>query len=470
MLAALRRPATSRFFAFLLRSRGAGGGSWWRVPRLNPLTAMLGLVLVALVLPLIVATSTDGALEVHRNPVLCAARASRGLARLPREPRADAPTQCDGWKELQSALGSDFQLDGYPLGKTPVAQWPQGFFGLLAGPLLVVHSLTLQLGSAGYTELSKPVVVDLGGWSPSSLRGGARRTTAFDRRRTDHTMETFWLPILRQLLPLVERLTLRGFGPELSLQTYVGSYGPQGWLRLELHQGAYPPAFQDIIPDATVLEMASLHDARWASAPAECATNQGLDVPTEAVAEALRSTDANGYFGSKSGVAARIPYACMWRASVDALISDPERVVFFTAGSGVEVLVAKRNLEIAGAEIVYPEEYISDRPNNLLQSTTSGGVSASLNSSTNPFFDSSGGTWQMQFFDLNDPCPLRKGRIGANGEVAQWEDSPCTIESGRAGASATHWLLGGRSYHLMAFRRRSTSLGAETPVCESDEK
>ncbi len=297
-----------------------------------------------------IASSTDSvpssALPAHRNPVLCVPRSSRGLADGNRQPRADVP--CDGWGELRSVLGSDFQLDGYPLGKTPVAQWPQGFFGLLAGPLLAVHSLTLQLGSAGYAELATPVVIDLGGWSPSSLRGGARRTTTFDRRRTDHTMETFWVPVLRKLLPLVERVTLRGFGPELSVRTYVGSYGPQGWLRLELHQGPYPPTFQGIIPNATVLEMAALHDARWSSSPAQCATNQGLDVPSEAIAEALKSTEANDYFETNNGVPARIPYACMWRASIDALLSDPERVVFFTAGHGVEVLVAKRNLEIAG--------------------------------------------------------------------------------------------------------------------------
>jgi hypothetical protein len=215
--------------------------------------------------------------------------------------------------------------------------------------------------------------------------------------------------------------------------------------------------------------MAALHDARWSSSPAQCATNQGLDVPSEAIAEALKSTEANDYFETNNGVPARIPYACMWRASIDALLSDPERVVFFTAGHGVEVLVAKRNLEIAGAEVIHPEEYVTGC-SDLPPIARNDGALASLNSTTNPFYDPSGGTWQMQLFDLDDPCPVVKGRVGANGEVAQWEDSPCTIESGRAGATAAFRLLGGRSYHLVAFRGRSSSRDAEAQVCASDAK
>ena len=76
---------------------------------------------------------------------------------------------------------------------------------------------------------------------------------------------------LRRLLPSVERVAVRGIGPEAP-SLAATAMRPDGWLTLELVNGVYaPPA---VAADVTLLENSGMHDDLWPS-DGGCVSDKG---------------------------------------------------------------------------------------------------------------------------------------------------------------------------------------------------
>lgn len=158
---------------------------------------------------------------------------------------------------------------------------------------------------------------------------------------------------LRRLLPLVESVTVRGYGPEAP-PVGLTPLRDDGWLSLELHPGLYTrpsvPA-----PTITLLENSGLHDGGFWPSDGDCISDKGCLCTTEgcvsnrslAVAEQRQFVGAHGSgMWSTDGV----PLSCYWRATIE-LLRDSGRPVFATSYQSHEHMVAVENVQSVGARI-----------------------------------------------------------------------------------------------------------------------
>ena len=216
--------------------------------------------------------------------------------------------------------------------------------------LTIVDALRLALGDGAYRVRRAPVVVDMVGWAfhwmPRREEDGTSHTMGvlpWDgalQRSTRRFWGTRIGDVLRAMLPLVERVTVRGYGPEAPLVEET-PMRDDGWLRLELHPGPYS-RMSEPPPTLTLLENSGMHDDLWPS-DGGCISDKG-DFPSFSHAELHRRITS----GSTEGVG----LGCFWRETVE-MMRDSGRLIFATSYSSHEHLAAVTNLLGIGAEIVH---------------------------------------------------------------------------------------------------------------------
>lgn len=139
--------------------------------------------------------------------------------------------------------------------------------------LTIVDVLRRTLGDAAYAARTEPVVVDMVGWA-------FHWTVREEVDGTSNTVEVatwdaglqratrlFWGAqiggALRRMLPLVESVTIRGYGPEAPAVART-TLREDNWLHLELYTGIYD-RLSEPAPSLTLLENSGMHDDLWPS-------------------------------------------------------------------------------------------------------------------------------------------------------------------------------------------------------------
>ena len=214
--------------------------------------------------------------------------------------------------------------------------------------LTIADTLRLTLGDQAYAERTAPVTVDMVGWAfhwtaREEVEGTSNtiEVAAWDATLQRETRLRWGAHIggaLRRLLPRVEAITVRGYGPEAPRVNRT-ALRADGWLSLELYPGVYD-RLSEPPPTLTLLENSGMHDDLWPS-DGGCVSDKG-ELPRTSAAELARRT-ANG---ETEGVG----LGCLWRATVE-LLRDSGRLVWATSYSSHEHLAAVGNLRAVGARI-----------------------------------------------------------------------------------------------------------------------
>ena len=225
----------------------------------------------------------------------------------------------------------------------------------LTTALTIVEILRTTLG-ADYASRTAPVTIDVIGWAfhwtERAEVEGTSNTVEVSVWDTELQRDTrrFWGAriggALRRMLPLVESVTVRGYGPEAP-RVERTPLRDDGWLSLELYPGVYD-RLSEPAPTLTLLENSGMHDDLWPS-DGGCVSDKGeLDVMSKAELEGRKAA------GNTEGVG----LGCMWRDTIE-LLRDSGRLVHATSYSSHEHMLAVENLRAIGADIVeaYPNGF-----------------------------------------------------------------------------------------------------------------
>lgn len=222
--------------------------------------------------------------------------------------------------------------------------------------LSIVDMLRLALGDEAYATRTEPVTVDMIGWAFHwTVRAevdGTSNTVDVSKWDAGLQRETrlFWGAriggALKRMLPLVESVTIRGYGPEAP-RVERTPLRDDGWLMLELYAGVFD-ALSEPAPTLTLLENSGMHDDLWPS-DGGCVSDKGdLEVLTRAELDRRKGS------GATDGVG----LGCLWRDTIE-LLRDSGRLVYATSYSSHEHLSAVGNLRAIGATLVraYPNGF-----------------------------------------------------------------------------------------------------------------
>lgn len=234
--------------------------------------------------------------------------------------------------------------------------------GHLTTALAIVDALRLALGDDAFETRTAPVTVDLIGWAfhwEDSATDGSREVPRWAdvEGMTAYHMGEMRGAVLRRLLPRVRALTIRGYGPEVP-RVPPTSMRDDGWLTLELHPGLYSPTQPP--PTATLIENSGLMDGYWPS-EGGCLSEHGVRDPQAGVRMVAAA--------SGSWVKQRVPLACMWRDTIEAL-RDDGRMVYVTSYQSHEHLRTLRLLRSASVEVLHAYPFgFREENHQLLEST-----------------------------------------------------------------------------------------------------
>lgn len=216
--------------------------------------------------------------------------------------------------------------------------------------LTIANSLRLTLGDQAYASRTEAITVDVIGWAfhwmareEAAGTSSTVETMSWDAE-LQHSTAFFWGAAigdaLRRMLPLVESVTVRGYGPEAPNVPRT-ALRADGWLNLELYSGVYE-SMSEPAPTLTLLENPGLHDDLWPS-DGGCVSDKGE----------LRVTSA-GELSARlaSGSTRGVGLGCLWRSTVEMLVLS-RRLIWVTNYQSHEQMLAIDNLRGIGASIVH---------------------------------------------------------------------------------------------------------------------
>ncbi|KAL1529053.1 hypothetical protein AB1Y20_000016 [Prymnesium parvum] len=296
------------------------------------------------------------------NVILQCQREQRPLA--DSAPLASAPPTCS-WEEYESflaAAGLDWLDD--PAAKASAGGTAQ-LSSYASTATTIAEALRLLLGNEAYATRTEAVTIDVIGWAFTwRERPEAEETSmtdvvhAWDAQLQAETRLVWGMHVgdaLRRLLPRVEAVLVRGFGPEAP-SVDVTPLRQDGWLSLELRPGLYETASEPA-PTLTLLENSGLHDGGVWPSDADCLSDKGCVCTTRgcvanrslAVKEQLQLVEADDErVWSRRGV----PLSCYWRQTIELLVGTG-RPVLATSYQSHEHLLAIHNLRALGARITH---------------------------------------------------------------------------------------------------------------------
>lgn len=307
----------------------------------------------------------------------------------------------------------------------------------LTTALTIVEILRTTLG-ADYASRTAPVTIDVIGWAfhwtERAEVEGTSNTVEVSVWDTELQRDTrrFWGAriggALRRMLPLVESVTVRGYGPEAP-RVERTPLRDDGWLSLELYPGVYD-RLSEPAPTLTLLENSGMHDDLWPS-DGGCVSDKGeLDVMSKAELEGRKAA------GNTEGVG----LGCMWRDTIE-LLRDSGRLVHATSYSSHEHMLAVENLRAIGADIVeaYPNGF-REEGNRVLHMDL-------LRQEGNPLAES-----------LHDPWPRAWGS-----KEAQYATTTSIWRHRIETLGYENPVRASRNSHVLCFR------GLSTPSAAADE-
>mmetsp|Transcript_5507 Transcript_5507/g.18477 ORF Transcript_5507/g.18477 Transcript_5507/m.18477 type:complete len:690 (+) Transcript_5507:2-2071(+) len=245
----------------------------------------------------------------------------------------------------------------------------------LTTALTIVEALRLSLGDEAYASRTAAVDVDVVGWAFDWVErpveeGTSNTVTVTPWEDVAAATAERWGSLiggaLRRLLPSVERVAVRGIGPEAP-SLAATAMRPDGWLTLELVNGVYaPPA---VAADVTLLENSGMHDDLWPS-DGGCVSDKGTFAILTAAQ--LSSRVAAGRLGG-------LGLGCLWRSSVEAMVASG-RLFWATSYQSHEHLLAVANLRGVGATIehAFPSGFAEQPPLSLKLLSPSGLLAEAL--------------------------------------------------------------------------------------------
>jgi hypothetical protein len=192
-----------------------------------------------------------------------------------------------------------------------------------ATPMVIMQALRLSLGDEAFAARTSPLVIDLLGYVPWRDRHHSHayvlpwEVVAEDTRAV---LGSRMGDTLKRLLPRVEHVLIRGYGPECPRVPRT-SLRDDGWLDLELFPGFYAPTHPP--PDLTLIEQGGLHDGTWISGEKYCGDPLGTAMTPADLRRGLKTV----LTGKAMDHVLVLP--CMWRQSIEAL-RDDGRLVFVT--------------------------------------------------------------------------------------------------------------------------------------------
>jgi len=208
----------------------------------------------------------------------------------------------------------------------------------------------LTLGEEQYKGRTERVTIDVVGWAfywverpVATGTSNTVETTEWDEI-TQVATQFYWGSriggILRRMLPRVEAITVRGYGPEAPSLSLT-PLRDDGWLSLELHAGVYA-SMSEPEPTITLLENSGMHDDLWPSDGGCVSDKQEFQILS--AAELRRRTH--------EGDLEAVGLGCLWRETIELMI-NAGRLIWATSYQSHEHLQAIINLRGVGAEIIY---------------------------------------------------------------------------------------------------------------------
>ena len=211
--------------------------------------------------------------------------------------------------------------------------------------LTIADALRLTLGNEAYRSRTEPVTIDVVGWAfhwldRSDVTDTSMTAEAPDWPDVEQATRLFWGvqigDALRRMLPLVESVAVRGYGPEAP-RLPPTALRDDGWLTLELVPGLYETPSEPA-PTLTLLENSGLHDDYWPS-DGGCVSDKGRHLSEAELRRRASSGELDG-----------VGLGCLWRKTVELLVRAA-RPVWATSYTSHEHLGALENLRAAGARV-----------------------------------------------------------------------------------------------------------------------